>query len=333
MAKTKKPNNPIQAAKSGGIQVAFPGGFGRAAEKLAGTINHVVDLFAGPECLRRHAVAKAEGEAAAMVIRAEGRARVRGIEARTVARVQNQEVRRQENIESIVRKAVDELPPPDQVSEQPVEPDWVSRFFRECQDVSDKQMQLIWARILAGEVGRPGTFSPGTLSVVRDLTKSDADHFAKLCGFTWIIPALGPAYVPVIHNANAQYAGEVGINFGILTHLTSVGLVEFSGVGTFSTEGAVTEVAPSYCGRVHQLKSDGGVERVFPFGHVMFTVVGLELFPIANAEGSERIETAALDAWSAQGWKEATVVAVADLQQSTAPTPPQNGSVTPLPVP
>jgi hypothetical protein len=32
-----------------------------------------------------------------------------------------------------------------------------------------------------GEVARPGSFAPRTLSVVRDLTKDDANIFTKVC--------------------------------------------------------------------------------------------------------------------------------------------------------
>src|SRR5215831_18288987 len=225
MGKAKKP--------TGSVQITIPDGFGRAAEKLADTIHHVVDLAMGPDRIRAKIIAEAEGQAAAMVIFAEGRAKVQGVEARAVARLRKREVRRQENIESITKKAFDALPPPVQVSEQPVNQDWTSRFFQECQDISDEQMQQIWARILTGEVARPGSFSPRTLSVVRDLTKIDADWFAKLCEFTWFIPGTG--LVPCIYDYNASQLVEAKLNFGVLTHLTSIGLIEFNAGAIYLT--------------------------------------------------------------------------------------------------
>ncbi len=264
MGKAKKPSPVLN---SGGVQVTFPGGFGRAAEKFVETI----------------------------------RAKVRDIEARTIARLRKLEVRRQENIESILRKAVDELPPPEQISERPVNEDWTSRFFQECQDISDEQMQQIWARILANEVARPGSFSPRTLSVVRDLTKSDANWFATLCEFIWIVPVTG--LVPIIHNYDALHVAEAELGFGVLTHLTSIGLIEFSAGTLYLSPKDVTEIAMSYRGRIHQLKT---VEpaRPLPLGHVIFTAVGAELAPISNAQGNDEYEKAALDAWSTLGWME-----------------------------
>jgi Protein of unknown function (DUF2806) len=139
---------------SNGQLPILPEGFGRAAEKLADTIRHVVDIVVGPDRIR----AKAQGQADSALILAEGRAQVQEIEACAIERLRKREARRQTNIESITLKALDALPPPTGISEQPVSEDWTSRFFEECQDISDEQMQQIWARIMAGEVLGPDAF-------------------------------------------------------------------------------------------------------------------------------------------------------------------------------
>lgn len=274
---------------------------GRAAEKLVDTVRHVIDLAAGPERIRAKIVAEAEGEATAMVALAEARSKVTGIEARTVARLEKLEIRRQENIEGIVRKAADALPPPEQVSEQPVDVDWISRFFQECQDISHDQMQQVWARILAAEVARPGSFSRRTLGIVRDLTKDEAELFVKLCRFDWFIPGIG--LVPVIHDARDRHVTDAGINFTTLTHLSSIGLIEFNVAGFLLTD-PPTELHLQYFGRSHLLKSDGGAARGLALSQVTFTSVGRELVDISNAKGDLSYEKATLDAWNAQGWKE-----------------------------
>jgi uncharacterized protein DUF2806 len=114
-----------------GPMIVLQGGFGRAAEKLADTIRHVIDVVIGPDRLR----AKAQAEADSEVIRAKGRAEVQDIEARATARVHKREVRRQRNLESITRQALEALPPPEQISEEPISEDWTTRFFQESQDV------------------------------------------------------------------------------------------------------------------------------------------------------------------------------------------------------
>jgi hypothetical protein len=165
----------------------LPEGFGRAAEKLADTIYHVVNLVSGPDRVRAQAQARAD----AAIITARAEAEIADIQERARHRLVNRELRRQSHIEQIAVKAVAALPPPDQVSEKPVSEDWVTRFFEECQDISDEQMQEIWAKILAGEVARPGSFEPRTLSVVRDLTRCDAALFDKVCSTVWTFDDAG----------------------------------------------------------------------------------------------------------------------------------------------
>ncbi|HEV2955381.1 MAG TPA: DUF2806 domain-containing protein [Xanthobacteraceae bacterium] len=279
---------------SNGLPV-LPEGFGRAAEKLVDTVRHVIDVVVGPTRMR----ARAQAQADSAVILAEGRAQVQEIEARAVERLRRREGRRQRNIEAITTKALAALPPPGQISEQPVSEDWTSRFFEECQDISDEQMQLIWARLMAGEVARPGSFSPRTLGVVRDLTKEDANLFSKVCEFAWSVPTLGT--VPVIHTIEAPNAIEV--QYGELMHLAFMGLIELNSVGTFCTIKPTREISPSYFGKVHQLMFGDGTEQILDVGHVVFTVAGSELEKISGAIGSAEYQRVALEGWFEAGWR------------------------------
>ena len=56
--------------------------------------------------------------------------------------------------------------------------DWTARFFNDVQDVSSEKMQVLWGRILSGQVERPGSSSLRTLGVLRDLDKDTANLFA-----------------------------------------------------------------------------------------------------------------------------------------------------------
>jgi hypothetical protein len=286
---------------SGPSLPVLPKGFGRAAEKLADTIRHVVDVAVGPDRIR----ARAQAQADAALIIAEGRTKIQELEARAIERLRKREARRQQNIEGITLKALNALPSPDQISDEPVSEDWTSRFFEECQDISEEQMQQIWARIMAGEVARPGSFSPRTLSVVRDLTKSDADLFAKLCEFVWLIPGVFPETVPVILNLENPELVKASINFGSLTHLTSIGLIEFNNSLTYGVEKLLNEIVPSYFGKIHHLKVDGGAAHKLSLGKAIFTISGAELVKISSAKDNDEYRKATLKMWNGMGWKEA----------------------------
>ncbi|WP_421977874.1 DUF2806 domain-containing protein [Roseivirga seohaensis] len=58
-----------------------------------------------------------------------------------------------------------------------IDEDWLSRFAKIANDVSKEEVQLILAKILAGEISKPGSFSLMTLKVLERLDKSTADQF------------------------------------------------------------------------------------------------------------------------------------------------------------
>lgn len=93
---------------------------------------------------------------------------------RAALRVDFQERKRQHNVESITAVAAAELADATGVPDEKPDEDWVNRFFSSAQDVSSRQMQELWGRILAGEIKCPGQYSLKTLDFVRNLTKADA---------------------------------------------------------------------------------------------------------------------------------------------------------------
>lgn len=104
-----------------------------------------------------------------------------------IARAENEhflqtrrEKRQADNLGRIVDVACTEIRNKKEVSEQPVDPDWSARFFDYAQDISDETIQLIWGKILAGEVERPGRFSKRTLAVLRNLSKNEGEYFVEL---------------------------------------------------------------------------------------------------------------------------------------------------------
>ena len=129
-------------------------------------------------------LAKAEKEAVEMLGPERAREIVTAAEAanaireRANARVSFQEEKRQNNIEAVAWQAAHKTP--ENVSEEPVNPDWIARFFESVKDVSDETMQSMWSSILAGEVAAPGKTSLRTLDVLKNLTQQDAQEFERI---------------------------------------------------------------------------------------------------------------------------------------------------------
>ena len=97
-------------------------------------------------------------------------------------RIAFQEEKRQTNIKSVVGMAAEEIKDKE-VQDHEIDHDWTARFFSDVQDVSSEQMQQIWAKILAGQVGTPGQTSLRTLTVLKNMTQKDAELFSNATQF------------------------------------------------------------------------------------------------------------------------------------------------------
>lgn len=93
------------------------------------------------------------------------------------------EERQFNNIASIYANAAQELQMIENIDKIPVDPDWSARFFDYAKDISDEEVQIVWAKILAGEIIKPGSFFKRTLSALRDIEALEAKWFADICQF------------------------------------------------------------------------------------------------------------------------------------------------------
>lgn len=152
------------------------------------------------------------------------------IMARACYNLVAREYRHQQNKEDIARKAIDELvdAKPTEAGEegrsQPlpaVDEDWLDVFARHAQEASSERLRLLWARILAGEIRRPKTFSLKTLRFVAELDQTTAQLFEK--------------YVPRIYSVAISVKSPLsGTELQEVMHLQDAGLI--TGVGGYLTE-------------------------------------------------------------------------------------------------
>lgn len=119
---------------------------------------------------------KAQTDAEVEILRLQGEEKVaQYVLARNIQKV--------ENVEEIVSKAKQQFTADEQVPEEPVEQDWMNRFLNIAEEISDKDMQNIWGRILAGEIKKPKSYSLRTLEVMRNMSKDEAMSLMKASTF------------------------------------------------------------------------------------------------------------------------------------------------------
>lgn len=101
------------------------------------------------------------------------------IEDRCEKRARILHLRKQQNIENIMQKTLGYCANSD--VKQRTDQDWFSRYINLAEGISNATMQDLWAKILAGELTKPGSFSFKALQVFRDMSIYDAKLFAKAC--------------------------------------------------------------------------------------------------------------------------------------------------------
>ena len=69
------------------------------------------------------------------------------------------ELKREINLRAIALLAQKEVISDEEVSDERVDEQWVTRWVDGAQDVSDEELRTLWAKLLAGEVKKPGSYS------------------------------------------------------------------------------------------------------------------------------------------------------------------------------
>ena len=98
--------------------------------------------------------------------------------------------------------------------------DWFIRYFEAAGNISDENMQEIWAKILAGEVDNPSTFSLRIIDVLRNMRKADAELFVKICRHSFNSGS-GKIFLPNYDN----YLDSCEIAYSDVMRLNEMGLI------------------------------------------------------------------------------------------------------------
>lgn len=267
------------------------GDLSKPATVLVEKVCNAVGIVYEPTRIKRRA--RADAEAAKIV--ALGQLELKNIEHRALERLVHQEARKQENIECITAQAATALPPDARV--ESLDEDWIAHFFKQCDTVSDREMQSLWARLLSGEATAPGTFSKRTVDFVSSIDKRDAALFTKFCQFAWMLGEL----CPLIYDVENEIYMKQGINFASLKHLDSIGLISFESVSGYRRMGFAKYGNSFYYGQPTLIEFAADSGNQLEIGHVLLTSTGRELAPICGSTKNQEFYEYIINLWFKQG--------------------------------
>jgi hypothetical protein len=267
------------------------GDLSNPATVLVEKVCNAVGIIYEPVHIKRKARAEAEAEK----IKALARLELSEIEHRAVERLVHQEVRKQENIEKITAQAAAALP--ENANVQNLDEDWIAHFFKQCDTVSDKEMQSLWARLLSGEATTPGAFSKRTVDFVSSIDKKDAALFTKFGQFVWVLGEVSP----LIYEIDDEVYAKHGINFDVLKHLDAIGLISFEALGGYSRRGFGKYTHAFYYGQPTLIEFPSDEKNQIATGHALLTATGKELVSICGSVRNEEFYLYVLRKWHQEG--------------------------------
>lgn len=228
-------------------------------------------------------------------------------------------VREQVNIEKISKVAIAELQSDKDYlngSSEGAElsDDWLNNFEREAREKSTDEMQLLFARILAGEIKKPASFSIHTVRLIGQLDSKVAELFVRFCSLA-VTLGVGDNIIDVRVIAIDKPAGknglrEFGLGYSSLTLLQEHGLVSASLDSHVSYQLCVTPddlIPPAplkYQGEIWGLKLDpkSTTSTVKGVRGVSLTRVGRELSKIVDIKPDSRYTKCLMQKFAALGF-------------------------------
>lgn len=141
---------------------------------------------------------------------------------RTERRMMFLEAKKQKNIEDIVSEAYNNLETEKEVSEKPVQEEWINRFFNIVGEISSDDLKTIWSKILSEEIKEPGKCSIRTLENLRNISREEAEIFKKISNY--IIEYRNVYYLP----NEDELLKSININYGEILKLSEAQMINSS---------------------------------------------------------------------------------------------------------
>jgi hypothetical protein len=189
--------------------------------------NHVFEFDVAK--IKRIGLAEANVEKQKIVASAEGQEKAVEILSRAEKRFALEQYNKQINLENIVVKTREYLSGK-VVSNESVEKDWVVRFLDVAQNVGREELQDILAKILSGEIQRPGSFSYQTLETTKYFSKKDLEIFQR-----FVAISTDTGFVR-LSNSGFDSLEKYGLSFGDYLNLSSIGIFNQSSTLSFDID-------------------------------------------------------------------------------------------------
>ena len=156
----------------------------------------------------------------------------------------------------------------------PIDEDWLTHYLECASKVSNEQMQNLWAKLLAGEIVNPKTFSKRTIDVLLLMNTEEAKLFEKISEY---ILSFGSNKAIL---RDTEFYTKFNLQYSDIMNLGECGLINPSGLinMTFNKRAIIIHYGNKVI--IGNMPSDKSIKLdVFPL-----TTSGIELYSIIKAK-------------------------------------------------
>ena len=167
--------------------------------------------------------------------------------------------------------------------------DWFMRFYDAVGNISNEELQRLWAQVLSGEIQRPKTCSLRTLDIIRNLSVDEAHAFYNIChyivisGISACVLMFGFMDEKEGFKECMRYVDEKGLTYGdTIVPLLEAGLLTRDhDLAFYFEKGDVLEFHNTHMVCTVESNSEDMVSVAEPAAFL--TTSGMELFQIVNS--------------------------------------------------
>lgn len=257
-------------------------GLSEVGKEFINRVSNAIGVAYEPTRMRREAKAKidvAKAEAEVKKVLAIADLEITEVQARGLHRRLVEDGKDQANIEDIMVQAIPHLSA--EAKPEELDEDFVRYLFEKARLVSNEEMQSVWAKILAGEASKAGSFSRRTMDIVAQMSRSDAELFTRFCRSVWMVGNLTPIFTK---EAKASRDNDgYSMSFTDLAELESMGLIQHEASSGYIRPNLPKYLHVWYYGCVVALEFEMDKDNTLSIGSALLTSAGRELAVIAGS--------------------------------------------------
>ncbi len=210
------------------------------------------------------------------------------LQARSIDYWGSKLLKKQLNREEVYWQAMQDLEqnPPKEDSDYEIDEDWLGQFGEIADNKSNKEVKLILAKILAGEIRQSGTFSPRTLDAIKFLDHKTAIFFLHLTSISVCVRGFRIVWNrPLELDSWLKLVGFDYPETGLML-LQEQGLIGTGTVETFSygiSDKHYLGNTPVY------FKYTTGINKRFSAEVFIYSTIGFELAQAVNPKFSKEV--------------------------------------------